>query len=602
MALRKKRLKMVVTTMAIVSLLASSTVVNNNIYADSSMDAVTTATILPSTPENEGNTEENTQNKVQNVITYLKDGEASRSGVTKLRDALSRDTLIETEGDKTYMTLEFTQSQYSMIDNVVITVDGNENTFTKSDDRKYKVEIKEDLTSEIVLKYDVIIPIAGMPPHSFSVGVSLDETNTKPELKVNKDKISLNVGDEFDAKNYIDGIATASDKEDGDLTQYITASSTLKANDEGKIEKAGNYELTYSIYDINGETTTKKIAVEVLEKQVVDTETDKEETDKNENTLADGKYKVENNTTYTGTSSMGSSMVRNSLEKVSYVEVKDGKTYVTLEFSEDTYEFMKDITISVDGKNITVTDRKVTFEVSSIDSEITIAANITAMGDMRISYNVNLDSNTLEKVSSTTGNDTNNNTNGSTSNGSSSNESTNSDSSSSNNSTSTESIVKKGKLYTIKNTVHHESETGVSMARKYLNSTSKVEQIDGQYYVTLTFTGSEFMKNHVIYVNGSKVSHTVTAKSGDSVSLRFKVGSLSDSIKVGMYVVPMSRDIEFTVKLVEDTLTFVKEYEVSSDASSTLPQTGSVIDGTVAMGVGTSLMALGTLLNRRKRK
>lgn len=32
------------------------------------------------------------------------------------------------------------------------------------------------------------------------------------------------------------------------------------------------------------------------------------------------------------------------------------------------------------------------------------------------------------------------------------------------------------------------------MARKYLNSTSKVEEIDGQKYVTLTFTGSEFMK------------------------------------------------------------------------------------------------------------
>ena len=52
----------------------------------------------------------------------------------------------------------------------------------------------------------------------------------------------------------------------------------------------------------------------------------------------------------------------------------------------------------------------------------------------------------------------------------------------------------------------------------------------------------------------------------------------------------------------QHTLTFVKDYEVSSDGTSTLPQTGSAIDGTMAMGVGTSLMALGTLLNRRKRK
>ena len=136
------------------------------------------------------------------------------------------------------------------------------------------------------------------------------------------------------------------------------------------------------------------------------------------------------------------------------------------------------------------------------------------------------------------------------------------------------------------------------MARKYLNSTSKVEEIDGQKYVTLTFTGSEFMKNHAIYVNGSKVSHTVTAKSGDSISLRFKVSDFSDTIKVGMYVIPMSRDIEFTVKL--DT-TNINWKEMTSSDLGTLPQTGSAIDGTFTIGLGTSLMALGTLLNRRKK-
>ena len=137
------------------------------------------------------------------------------------------------------------------------------------------------------------------------------------------------------------------------------------------------------------------------------------------------------------------------------------------------------------------------------------------------------------------------------------------------------------------------------MARQYLKSTSKIEEVNGQKYVTLTFTGSEFMKNHAIYVNGSKVSHTVTAKSGNSVSLRFKVSDFSDTIKVGMYVIPMSRNIEFTVKL--DTTNINWKPMTSSDIA-TLPQTGSVVDGTMAVGVGSSLMALGALLNRRKRK
>ena len=76
------------------------------------------------------------------------------------------------------------------------------------------------------------------------------------------------------------------------------------------------------------------------------------------------------------------------------------------------------------------------------------------------------------------------------------------------------------------------------------------------------------MKNHAIYVNGSKVSHSVTSKSDDAISLRFKVSKLSDTIGIGMYVAPMSRDIKFTVKLLENTLKFVKEYEVSSQVES----------------------------------
>ena len=245
--------------------------------------------------------------------------------------------------------------------------------------------------------------------------------------------------------------------------------------------------------------------------------------------------------------------------------------YATLEFASDLYKTMENIKISVDGVNVAITEdkdnAKVTFEVNSVNSKIGVSAYITAMG-MNISYTVGLEESTIEKISSSSTGETTSGTTDSTISGSSSstdettNESTSGSTSSSN--TTTESAVKKGKLYTIKNTVDHESQIGKNMARKYLNSTSKVEEIDGQKYVTLTFTGSDFMKNHVIYVNGSKVSHTVTAKSGDSISLRFKVSSLSDTIKVGMYVVPMSRDIQFTVKLLEDTLTFVKDYEVSS--------------------------------------
>ena len=581
MALRKKGLKVAVTAMAIISVITSGGL--NNIYADGSIDK--NITVIERTLEDK-------VYSVANKIEYVKDGEiiTSGHGYQSLRDALSENTLIEVKNGKIYITLEFTDSQYSLIDNIRIAVDGKTTNFEKSSNRKYTVELAS-LDSNIQLSYNVNIPIPNMPPHDFTVNVKLAET---PELEtknnapvINVTDSSIYVGDEFDAlSGATSGVAT--DKEDGDLTSKIEVVGNVDTT------KAGNYTVTYKVTDSEGATTTKTITVTVLEKEAVSGEK-----------LEDGKYKIKNTTTYSGNSSMGSSMVRNSLKEISYIEVKDGKMYATLEFASDLYKTMENIKISVDGANVAITEdknnAKVTFEVNSVDSKIGVSAYITAMG-MNINYTVGLEKSTIEKTSSSsTGGATNGTTSGSSSSTSgTTNGSTNESTSSSD--TTAESTVKKGKLYTIKNTVDHESQTGKDMARKYLNSTSKVEEIDGQKYVTLTFTGSEFMKNHVIYVNGSKVSHKVTAKSGDSISLRFKVSSLSDTIKVGMYVVPMSRNIEFTVKLLEDTLTFVKDYEVSSDGTSTLPQTGSAIDGTMAMGVGTSLMALGTLLNRRKRK
>ena len=585
MALRKRGLKVAVTTMAIISVISSGGL--NNIYADGSITKNTTAI--------ERTLEDKTYS-VTNKIEYIKDDEiiTSGHGYQSLRDSLSENTIIEVKNSKIYMTLECTDSQYSLIDNIRVTVDGKTTNFEKSSDKKYTVEL-ESLDSNIQLSYNVNIPIPNMPPHDFTVNVKLAET---PELEtknnapvINVVDLSIYVGDKFDPlSGATSGVAT--DEEDGDLTSKIEVVGDVDTT------KAGNYTVTYKVTDSQGATTTKTITVIVLEKEA-----------SSEDKLENGKYTIKNTTTYSGNSSMGSSMVRNSLKETSYIEVKDGKMYATLEFASDLYKTMENIKISVDGVNVAITEdkdnAKVTFEVNSVNSKIGVSAYITAMG-MNISYTVGLEESTIEKISSSSTGETISGTTDSTTSGSSSstdettNESTSGSTSSSN--TTTESAVKKGKLYTIKNTVDHESQTGKDMARKYLNSTSKVEEIDGQKYVTLTFTGSDFMKNHVIYVNGSKVSHTVTAKSGDSISLRFKVSSLSDTIKVGMYVVPMSRDIQFTVKLLEDTLTFVKDYEVSSDELSTLPQTGSVIDGTMAIGVGTSLMALGGLLDRRKRK
>ena len=131
MALKKRSLKLAITTMAIISVVTSGGL--NNIHADSSINE--------STMVIERTLEDKTYSAI-NKIEYVKDGEliTSGHGYQSLRDALSESTLIEVKSGKIYMTIEFTDSQYTLIDNVRITVDGETTSFEKSSDRKYTVE------------------------------------------------------------------------------------------------------------------------------------------------------------------------------------------------------------------------------------------------------------------------------------------------------------------------------------------------------------------------------------------------------------------------------------------------------------------------------
>ena len=78
--------------------------------------------------------------------------------------------------------------------------------------------------------------------------------NTAPVIKGVSDK-QINIGDTFDP---LTGI-TASDKEDGDLTSNITVTGTVDTS------KAGVYELTYSVTDSKGLTTTAKSTITVID-------------------------------------------------------------------------------------------------------------------------------------------------------------------------------------------------------------------------------------------------------------------------------------------------------------------------------------------------
>lgn len=297
-------------------------------------------------------------------------------------------------------------------------------------------------------------------------------------------------------------------------------------------------------------------------------------------------------------SETGLSMARKALEETLKVEDVNGKKYVTLTFTPMGSTMMKDHIVYVNGAKVDTTKTlngeivSLRFAVGSLDDTIKVSAFVSMMGS-NVEFGVNVLKDTLTLVTDDTTN--NGTTGGTTTEGSSNNGSTNNGTTENNTTTTEEEKVTKGKLYSIKNNVTHESETGRTMARKYLNSTSKVEEIEGKYYVTLTFTGVEFMQNHEIYVNGKKVSVTKTTN-GDSTNIRFAVSSLSDTIKVKTYVVPMSREVEFGVELLQDTLTFIKEYTVD-----TLPQTGAPIGAGAVAGLGLILTSAGTVLVKKRK-
>ena len=301
---------------------------------------------------------------------------------------------------------------------------------------------------------------------------------------------------------------------------------------------------------------------------------------------------------------VGYQMVRNLLSETTNMEVKNGKTYVTLRMS--SYSLMSNITMKVNNKSVNFTKNvidkdtvELTVEVPNVNAKITMGMYVNAMGQT-VSFGVTFDKDSLKFISSneepTIPDSNNESINNSVTNNSTNNESTDTTNESIN--TTVENNLVKGKLYTIKNEIISDNATGKAMARKYLNSTTKIEEVNGKMYATLTFTGVNLMSNHKIYVNGSVVNHTITSKTSSSVSIRFAIPNVNADIKVQVFVVPMNSTVTFGVKLLEDTLTFVKDFEVENGS---LPQTGSAFGSEMLLGLGGLLTASGALL-RRKRK
>ena len=479
----------------------------------------------------------------------LKSGGDSQSGIRNYIDANS---IVTVKDGKVTVTMKYNKDGLETVKSTnSITIDGNEVAFVKNEDGSI----------------------------SFNVD-SIDKLYTRV-------KINLTYFNEGLPEVVFPGKLHTVDVDllhEGELSEYKENDSSTDSGNNGETNKPGNENNSGNAGNEdsnNGGSNTN---------------------DSNNNGSNSGTTEVQGTKVYVGKNTVthenetGLNMARKTLSEDVKVEEVNGKTYVTLTFTSMGSTMMSNHKIYVNGNEVNTTKTvnneivSLKFEVGSLKDSIKASAYVSMMGN-NVEFGVNILEDTLKLVtdgsaniggtisdSATSGN-TNNNTSSGVSKSNTNNE---------------EIKITKGKLYSIQNSVTHENETGRSMARKYLNSTSKVEEVDGKYYVTLTFTGAAFMQNHEVYVNGKKVNVTKST-SGDTTNVRFVLSSLSDSIKVKTFVVPMSRDVEFGVTLLEDTLTFIKEYTVE-----TLPQTGAPIGAGAVAGLGLMLTTAGTVLVRKR--
>lgn len=488
---------------------------------------------------------------LKNTVQYVGQGNME-TGNSMARKVLSDDSRIDISNGKNTVTLTFNSELYAFLKNFNVTVDGEKvEAEVNKDNRTIKFNIP-DLNSDIVVS--TLVSMMGKEV-SFKTTLNYD---TAKKLEDNLED-NNKPGNE-DSENIPGGNENSGNQDNSGNTN---SGSNGSANEDKENESEGS----------SGE--------------IVDA-----------NQLKNGIYNIKNDVSYIGDGNqdVGNDMARKALSKNSKLEVKDDKKILTLKFNEEQFSFFKDFRITVNGKDVVATpneaDRTISFEIPSLDADIVVTAFVSVMG-RDVSFKTILNKGTLELVSGEDKPAIEEENKSEESNGTSS--SNNGSSANEGNSTVTENKVTKGKLYTIENKVVHKSQTGVDMSRKYLNKISDLEEIDGKTYLTLTFTGQEFMKDHKITVNGKDANYKVVSKNGDSIKLRFEIPNLDADIKVSLYVIPMGRNVEFNVELLKDTKKFVKDFTVSS-----LPQTGSPIGGNSVALLGMAMMGASMFIRKRE--
>ncbi|MDO5780773.1 MAG: NEAT domain-containing protein [Clostridium sp.] len=141
----------------------------------------------------------------------------------------------------------------------------------------------------------------------------------------------------------------------------------------------------------------------------------------------------------------------------------------------------------------------------------------------------------------------------------------------------TESDIESG-IYEVQNDVYHESETGMAMSRSYLLPSMSVEVTKEHIIYTIGFSGSDYMENYRMKVNGEEVPVEIVEENSEEgiVNLKVEVDKVDADMDALIYVGPMERDVEFKVIPKMETLTLVEAIEEVEDVAAEEESTASV--------------------------
>lgn len=118
-------------------------------------------------------------------------------------------------------------------------------------------------------------------------------------------------------------------------------------------------------------------------------------------------------------------------------------------------------------------------------------------------------------------------------------------------------------IYEISNDVYHEQEIGMNMARQYLDENMTLEKSDGKWYYTVKFSGTNYMNDHRIYLNGEEIGMETLNENTDenTIEFKFETDSITPDLSTKIYVDAMERNVEFDIIPKEDTLNLVQKIE-----------------------------------------